>query len=130
MMPASGGTGGLGGSWRQASRLATRDTAKSGGMWRRGRWLTKAEATGIPGGGNHSPGLAIQSVGVPSVANSIAVEVVMSIPLLVAASLALQGPTRLDSAEVARVLGLLKASDPVVCELAGQSLTNYGDFWR
>src|SRR5882672_9860883 len=129
MMPASGGAGGLGDSCRQPTRLATSDTTSSRGVRRRGRWLTRPEPTGIPGGGNHSPGVVIQSLGVPTVAHTIPVEVVMSVPLLIAVSLALQGPTRLDSAEVARVLGLLKVSDSVVCDLAGQSLTNYGDFW-
>ncbi len=44
--------------------------------------------------------------------------------------LVLQTPVTLDSAEVARVLVQLKASDSTVCELAGQSLTNYGGFWN
>jgi hypothetical protein len=54
----------------------------------------------------------------------------MHAPVAAALVLALQGAARLDSAEVARVLAQLKASDSTVCELAGQALTNFGGWWR
>jgi hypothetical protein len=53
----------------------------------------------------------------------------MHTPLLGILLLALQSPVRLDSAELARVLAQLRASDSTVCELAGQSLADYGGFW-
>src|SRR5918996_6032024 len=39
-------------------------------------------------------------------------------------------PIQRDSAEVARLLASLRASDSTVCELAGRALTNFGGMWH
>jgi hypothetical protein len=51
------------------------------------------------------------------------------IAVLLAAALAAQQPELRDAETVTRLLASLRAADPAVCELAGQSLTNFG-WWR
>src|SRR4051812_33093799 len=86
------------------------------------RSRTGRDNTGISGGGNLSSRPPIQT-GVSSTPGLL-----MLASLIVPLLLASQGQP-LDSATVTRVLNQLRASDSIVCALAGQALTNYGGWW-